>query len=109
MTMPYERTRAVLWAEEFLKMLAFDGKSRSDKTWIKETAKVLLRHYPNENELNQTAEKAPELWARCTGHVSGIELHIEPLQRPGIGGVDSGSVGEEPGPGVSEGSEGVAQ
>lgn len=88
-------------------MLAFDGKSRADRTWIRETARRLLRHYPSESEIDRTAEKCPELWARCEGHVSGIELHPEPLQGPGIGRTDSGSVGEEPGPDVSTGGEGV--
>ena len=60
MTMPYERTRAVLQTEEFLKEL-------SRNTDIPEEIKIeafrLLRHFPDAGNLKYTAYYCPDHWS----------------------------------------------
>lgn len=48
MTVPYERTRAVIQAGEFLKHLEQDASLRED---IRVMASQLLRHYPSKTEV----------------------------------------------------------
>lgn len=59
MTMPHERTRAVLQTRDFLVELSRD-KSLSEK--IQHDAKFLLRHYPLKTDLEQAGllEEQPE-------------------------------------------------
>ncbi len=51
MTMPLERTRAVLQAEEFLKDLMVRDDVPED---VKYSAKVILRHYPTKLDLKMS-------------------------------------------------------
>jgi len=44
MTLPYERTRSIIWTEEFLKELLRNPEVPTD---IRQQAKTLLRHYPS--------------------------------------------------------------
>ncbi|POP63750.1 BPSL0761 family protein [Pseudomonas syringae] len=59
MTMPHERTRAVLQTRDFLMELSRD-KSLPEK--IQHDAKFLLRHYPLKTDLEQAGllEEQPE-------------------------------------------------
>ncbi|EPQ8820816.1 BPSL0761 family protein [Pseudomonas aeruginosa] len=48
MTLPYERTRAIVKTEEFLRELSRDANLPQD---IRSYAKSLLRHYPSAAEV----------------------------------------------------------
>ena len=48
MTLPYERTRAIVKTEEFLRELSRDAGLPQD---IRSYAKSLLRHYPSSSEV----------------------------------------------------------
>ncbi|WP_286973538.1 BPSL0761 family protein [Pseudomonas sp.] len=48
MTLPYERTRAIVKTEDFLRELSRDGRLPQD---IRSYAKSLLRHYPSAAEV----------------------------------------------------------
>lgn len=61
MTMPHERTRAVLQTREFLKGLA--GKEPGIPQAVRQEAERLLRHYPDELDLAITAKALPAWWS----------------------------------------------
>lgn len=46
MTMPDERTRAVIWAHAFLARLASPCQSKRIPKAVREEARSILRHYP---------------------------------------------------------------
>ena len=49
MTMPHERTRALIWAGEFLRDANAGKLSLED---LREQARSILRHYPSVEEIN---------------------------------------------------------
>lgn len=51
MTLPYERTRAVVQTEEFLKNLINPKKTPRVPKEIRKQAYFLLRHYPNQIDM----------------------------------------------------------
>lgn len=51
MTLPYERTRAVVQTEEFLKNLINPKKTPRVPKEIRRQAYFLLRHYPNRMDM----------------------------------------------------------
>lgn len=51
MTLPYERTRAVIRTEEFLKDLTDPKKTPRLPKTIRHQAYSLLRHYPNRYDM----------------------------------------------------------
>jgi hypothetical protein len=61
MTLPDERYRAVKWAEAFLKRLAGGHYARTPKA-VRDEARSILRHYPNDWDMNRAAEGAPEVF-----------------------------------------------
>ena len=69
MTLPDERYRAVMWAKKFLLEIA-NIRSGLSKD-MKDEARSILRHFPSEYDLNQAAQKAPEIFAE----------RMEPLYR----------------------------
>jgi hypothetical protein len=68
MTLPDERYRAVVQTEKFLKEIL--STPRVPKT-IKDNARWCLRHYPNEWDMQQASEGAPQVF----------QEHMEPLYR----------------------------
>ena len=61
MTMPDERTRAVMQTKEFLQLLAAAGKSEVPEN-IQKEARRLLRHFPSSMDLEFAASACPEWW-----------------------------------------------
>lgn len=55
MTLPYERTIAVVCTRDFLLKLAMGEIKRIPKD-VREQARRLLRHYPNVFDFNKAAE-----------------------------------------------------
>lgn len=70
MTLPYERTNAVVRASEFLRKLShpYEGFKRIPKE-VREQARRILRHYPREFEMeqvnNDVFSPSPELYWSC--------------------------------------------
>ncbi len=60
MTLPDERYRAVVQTERFLKEIL--STPRVPKS-IKDGARAMLRHYPNEWDMQQAAEASPHVFA----------------------------------------------
>jgi hypothetical protein len=53
MTMPAERTRALMWASEFLQEIQ---SSESAPEKLKQQARFILRHYPDSEDIAHTAK-----------------------------------------------------
>lgn len=64
MTMPAERTRAVIYAQDFLLALLDPKKTPRVPKAIRDRAYRLLKHYPNKYYLQTTAEKLPDIWGK---------------------------------------------
>lgn len=64
MTLPDERYRAVMWAKRFLQDIAHDKKKypRIPKT-VRQEAYSIMRHFPNEWDLDSAARRAPDVFA----------------------------------------------
>lgn len=65
MTMPHERTRAILAVRDFLQRISspYSGGIKGVKREIREEARHLLRHYPLNVDLFIAARTNPELFA----------------------------------------------
>lgn len=63
MTLPDERYRSVMWAKRFLEGIAHDKKAypRISKT-VRGEAYSILRHFPNEWDLDSAARRAPDVF-----------------------------------------------
>jgi hypothetical protein len=63
MTMPDERYRAVLYAEEFLRALSDSNITKRVPKELRQRARGILRHYPNTWDMQQAAEASPHVFA----------------------------------------------
>lgn len=63
MTMPDERFRAVLYAEEFLRALSDPSITKRVPKEIRQRARGILRHYPSTWDMQRAAEGAPDVFA----------------------------------------------
>ena len=61
MTMPYERTRTIIQTRNFLQELRQDESLPEN---IRKEAHRLLRHLPEDHELDHFALLSPLLWTR---------------------------------------------
>ena len=73
MTMPHERLRALQWAGEMLRELAYD-QSKHQALWggevppeLRRQAVVILRHYPEDRELLNVAKRECPPWPKWIG------------------------------------------
>lgn len=71
MTLPDERYRAIKQTREFLWQLADPRATRGIPAAIRNQARGLLRHYPNDWDMNRAAEAAPDVF----------QQQMEPLTR----------------------------
>ena len=62
MTIPSERTRAVVETRRFLKKLAA-GRMQESPEQLQHYATALLRHYPSHSDLYLTAIALPGWWS----------------------------------------------
>lgn len=60
-TIPVERSLAVLHAEIFLLELA-SGKIKRIPKAVRERARAVLRHYPNRYDVDDLAKRFPDRW-----------------------------------------------
>ena len=63
MTIPVERTRAVLAAREFLQDLLVPSMTKNVPPEIRNRARRILRHYPGYLDIFQTVKDCPSLWS----------------------------------------------
>jgi hypothetical protein len=61
MTLPYERTRSVVSTREFLLDLMNPKVTPRLPRYIRDTARSLLRHYPNNFEMEIVSEREDKL------------------------------------------------
>lgn len=59
MTIPEERTRAILATREFLYALTNSGQTPGVPDNIRERAITLLRHYPDKSDMRLAGEACP--------------------------------------------------
>jgi len=78
MTLPDERYRAVLYAKKFMEELIYDRKTypRLPKI-VRQRAASVLRHYPNEWDMEQAAHSAPEVFQQRMEPVTRLMAQYE--------------------------------
>ena len=59
MTIPYERTRALIETYELLKRLQDPQATPRVPRWLREEARKLLRHYPNYATIGVGSQGSP--------------------------------------------------
>lgn len=71
MTLPYQRSHAVLSTADFLRRLSSpywpDGIKNVPKA-VREEARQLLKHYPHPYELHEAAKEAPDIFDVRAGY-----------------------------------------
>ena len=60
MTIPFERTRALVQTKEFLEAMLDPKQTPRTLRWMRGKAKALLRHYPGLSEINIAHEALPD-------------------------------------------------
>jgi hypothetical protein len=69
MTVPSERTRAVVYAHAFLKDLLNPSITPRVPKDVRETAKWLLRHYPDPGTVHYASNVCPQLFGPLPDHM----------------------------------------
>lgn len=62
MTIPYERTRALIETRELLKRLQDPGETPRVPRWLRHEARLLLRHYPDYSSIELAHKAVPHLF-----------------------------------------------
>jgi len=62
MTLPDERYRAVLQTAKFLQALSHSSEIKRVPLAVRQQARALLRHYPNEYDMSKTAQTSPDVF-----------------------------------------------
>lgn len=60
MTIPFERTRALVLTKEFLEAMLDPKQTPRTPRWMRGKAKALLRHYPGLFEIERAHKALPE-------------------------------------------------
>jgi hypothetical protein len=61
MTLPDERYRAIKQSKRLLEELCDPGKTPRVPSLVRDRARTLLRHFPSDYDLDNIAEKCPDL------------------------------------------------
>lgn len=62
MTIPFERTRALVQTKMFLEAMLSPKETPRVPRWMRGKAKSLLRHYPGLGEIEQAHKALPEVF-----------------------------------------------
>lgn len=62
MTLPDERYRAVMQTAKFLQALSYSSETKRIPLAIRQQARSLLRHYPNDWDMRRAADGAPDVF-----------------------------------------------
>jgi len=65
MTVPFERTRALIGAKEFLEAMLDPKKTPRTPRWMRGRAKALLKHYPGLAETEMAHKAVPDEFGQC--------------------------------------------
>lgn len=68
MTLPDERTRAVIYAQNFLRDLLNPKATPRVPRAIRQRAGSVLRHFPHRYEMQMAAEKAPRIFGELADY-----------------------------------------
>jgi hypothetical protein len=96
MTIPYERTRAILETRRFLRELVNPGDTPRVPKAVRDEALRLLRHYPGYLEIELAHKSLPHLYgpvppfSRLTGNAQAVGA-IDATQKSEIGGKNDGT------------------
>ena len=71
MTLPDERYRAVMQTAKFLESLSYSSETKRVPLAVRQEARRLLRHYPNEWDMKAAEQLAPQVF----------EERMEPVYR----------------------------
>ena len=63
MTLPDERYRAVMQTAKFLQALSFSGELKRIPLAVRQEARALLRHYPNEYDMKKVSQTSADIFA----------------------------------------------
>jgi len=77
MTLPDERYRAVMFARNFLYDLCDSQKTPGLPKAIRDQARSVLRHYPDEWNMQQVAEASPHVFAESMEAVTRLFKQYE--------------------------------
>lgn len=81
MTMPSERTRAVLATRRFLEELCSGDEHMNIPRRVRETARQLLRHFPDAWHIDMAAVAWPIAWAPAGHTYPDRPSYLELLQQ----------------------------
>ena len=62
MTLPDERYRAVVQTAKFLQALSYSSETKRVPLAIRQQARALLRHYPNDWDMKRASDGAPDVF-----------------------------------------------
>jgi len=77
MTLPDERYRAVKWARNFMFDLCDPKKTPGVPRAVRDQARSILRHYPNDWDMNRAADAVPEVFQEQMEAVSRLLAQYE--------------------------------
>jgi hypothetical protein len=73
MTVPSERTRALIHTNELLKRLQDPKETPRVPAWLRGQAKALLRHYPDYSSIQLAHKALPHLFGPVPGRSTGAQ------------------------------------
>ena len=76
MTLPDERYRAIKQSKRLLEELCDPGKTPRVPSLVRDRARTLLRHFPSDYDLDNIAEKCPDLLDKQPFSVEKLNRHI---------------------------------
>lgn len=85
MTVPFERTRALVQTKQFLEAMLDPKQTPRTPRWMRGKAKALLRHYPNLAEIEMAHKALPDEYgpvppfSRMHGKTAITELGLDKL------------------------------
>ena len=75
MTTPFERTRSLIRTRELLKSLQDPWETPRVPKWLRDEARVLLRHFPDDSSIELASKALPHLVGpvACFGRASSTD------------------------------------
>ena len=77
MTLPDERYRAVVQTAKFLKSLSYSSETKRVPLAVRQEARRLLRHYPNDWDMNAASQLAPHVFQERMEEVTRLFKQYE--------------------------------
>jgi hypothetical protein len=77
MTLPDERYRAVVQTAKFLESLSYSSETKRVPLAVRQEARRLLRHYPNDWDMNAASQLAPHVFQERMEEVTRLFKQYE--------------------------------